>query len=120
MKDHIKVLGILWIICGGLSIFLAIFIFLLGFGVALFPSLTIQDAAVVRIIGIVVGSFCAFFGLPKIIGGIGLLYRKEWARILLIILSFFSLLNFPVGTALGIYTMIVLFNREIADFFKQP
>ena len=39
--------------------------------------------------------------LPGLIGGIGLLQFKPWARILAIILSALDLFNIPFGTALG-------------------
>jgi len=37
----------------------------------------------------------------------GLLQRKPWARTLALILAFLALLSFPLGTALGIYTIWV-------------
>jgi hypothetical protein len=40
--------------------------------------------------------------------GYSLLTRKPWARILAIVLGILALLKFPIGTALGIYTLWVL------------
>jgi hypothetical protein len=40
--------------------------------------------------------------------GISLLRRKPWGRVLGIVLAIFALFKFPVGTALGIYTLWVL------------
>ena len=40
--------------------------------------------------------------------GFGLLTRKPWARMVGIVIAILSLLKFPVGTALGIYTLWVL------------
>jgi hypothetical protein len=40
--------------------------------------------------------------------GWSLLNRKPWGRILAIVLAILALLRFPVGTALGIYTLWVL------------
>jgi hypothetical protein len=40
--------------------------------------------------------------------GFGLLRRKPWARMLGIVIGILSLLKFPIGTALGIYTLWVL------------
>ncbi len=48
-----------------------------------------------------------FFSIPSIIAGIGLLYKQKWALILALILGCFKLFSFPVGTALGIYTIWV-------------
>ena len=41
--------------------------------------------------------------------GYGLLQREPWARLLTLVLSFLALFNFPLGTALGIYSLWVLF-----------
>ena len=38
----------------------------------------------------------------------GLLQRRPWGRTMSIVLGIFSLLKFPVGTALGIYTLWVM------------
>ena len=46
----------------------------------------------------------ALLGLPGLLAGYGLLTRKPWARILAIVVGILSLLNFPVGTAIGLYT----------------
>jgi hypothetical protein len=43
-----------------------------------------------------------------ILAGVALLSRKPWARVLTIVLGVLSLLKFPFGTALGIYTLWVL------------
>ena len=43
-----------------------------------------------------------------IIAGWGLLDRQSWARMLVIVLAFLSLLHAPFGTAIGIYTLWVL------------
>ena len=40
--------------------------------------------------------------------GYSLLTRKPWGRTLAIIVSILSLLKFPIGTALGAYTLWVL------------
>ena len=56
----------------------------------------------------VLGGFLMLKGVVGIIAGWGLLDRQPWARILALILGFLSLLHFPLGTALGIYTLWVL------------
>jgi glucose uptake protein GlcU len=48
---------------------------------------------------------------------IGLLERREWARILTIILGVLHLLGFPIGTALGVYTLYVLLNDQTKPLF---
>jgi len=52
--------------------------------------------------------------IPSLIGGLGLLKLKSWARYLVLVLGFLNLPGIPVGTALGIYTIWVLLKDETA------
>jgi len=118
MKDHVKVIGILWIIYGVLFLGLALLALLVFFGVATIPNVEDIEPGLLRLIGIVVSAFLGLIALPQIIGGLGLLGYKEWARILMLVLSFISLPNVPFGTFLGAYTMVILFNRETIGLFR--
>ena len=55
-----------------------------------------------------------------IIGAIGVLKRKEWGRIIVLIVSFFNLTHIPLGTALGAYTIWALFNDDVIREFRKP
>jgi len=43
---------------------------------------------------------------------------RNWARILAIILSVLNLMNVPVGTALGVYTLYVMLDDETSALFS--
>jgi hypothetical protein len=118
MKDHVKVVGILWIVYGVFFLGLACVALLFFFGVATIPNVEDIEPGALRIIGIIVSSFLGIIALPQIIGGLGLLGYKEWARILMLVISFISLPNVPFGTFLGVYTMVILFNREAIRLFQ--
>jgi hypothetical protein len=49
----------------------------------------------------------------------GLHERAPWARILAIVAAFLSLFKFPVGTALGIWTLVVLLGYRNATLYDQ-
>jgi hypothetical protein len=49
----------------------------------------------------------------------GLHERAQWARIVAIIVAFLSLLKFPFGTALGIWTLVVLLGYRNATLYEQ-
>jgi len=51
--------------------------------------------------------------------GWGLLQRTEWGRILAIIVAFLSLLRFPLGTALGIWTLLMLLGYRNSTLYQQ-
>ena len=118
MKDHVKVIGILWIVFGVFCLGLACLALLFFFGVAQIPNVEDIEPGVLRFIGILASSFLGLIGLPQIIGGLGLIQRKEWARILMLVISFISLPHVPFGTALGVYTMIILFNPQTVKLFQ--
>lgn len=47
--------------------------------------------------------------------GYALLTRQPWGRVLAIVFGIFALIHFPLGTALGIYTLWVLAPRASGD-----
>jgi len=120
MERQINLIGILWIVMGGLSLILGFLGFLFFFGVSFIPDLGREAPFILRTVGTVAVFFFVLLGLPKIIAGIGLLKKKEWARILTLIVSFISLLNIPLGTALGIYSIIILLKEESIQYFNSP
>jgi hypothetical protein len=118
MKDHVKVIGILWIIIGAFCLCLGALALLVFFGVALIPNVEDMSPNTLRLIGVIAASLLGFIGLPQVIGGWGLIKHKEWARILMLVVSFLNLFHIPFGTALAIYSMIILFNPETVRLFQ--
>lgn len=58
-----------------------------------------------------------------LVAGYGLLTRRPWARVLGIVIGILSLLKFPLGTALGVYTLWVLAPAQSGaeyDAIAQP
>lgn len=74
---------------------------------------------VLSIIANVVISMVLILSIPGIIAGMGLYKRKDWARILTIIISIFNLLSFPFGTALGVYSIWALTQSETTAAFRN-
>ena len=117
MDNHINTVGALSI---GLSVFgilIGGFIFVLLAGIG-YISQDESAASILAVIGFFVGIFLLILSIPGIIGGIGLFKRKEWARILVLLTSAFHLLNFPIGTAIGGYSIWVLVNAETIRMFN--
>ena len=111
MEKHVKVVGWLWIANGVVSILM----FIIGLIIVNTFVPGAQDAQLVTI-----GGFCFF--IPGIIAdfliGYGLFNYKSWARILAIIFAIINLPLFPVGTAVGIYTLVIMFNEETKALFR--
>lgn len=54
-----------------------------------------------------------------VIAGWGLLTRSEWGRIVAIVAAFLSLLKFPLGTALGIWTLVTLLGCRNSTLYSH-
>jgi hypothetical protein len=67
---------------------------------------------------VLVAILLVIFSLPGIIGGIGVLRRKEWGRIMVLVISFFNLLNIPLGTVLGGYSIWAMMTSETVGLFR--
>jgi len=120
MEKHVNLIGILWIVSGALGILAALFIWGLLFGLSFIPRLGPDAPAILRWIGIGFGAFIALLAAPKIAAGIGMLQRREWGRVLTLIVSFLSLLEVPLGTALAIYSIVILMKDETIQLFREP
>jgi len=59
-----------------------------------------------------VAVFLGLFGVLHLVLAWGLFERQPWARVLGLVIGFLALLRFPLGTALGIYTLWVLLPEE--------
>jgi len=118
MDKHVNILGALWIVYGALGLFIAFLVFGVLFGVSFIEGVDNEASVILRSIGIGVGSFLTIISIPCIIGGIWLMKRKEWARILVLALAFLNLIDIPIGTALGIYSIVVLFREETIKLFR--
>ena len=124
MTTHVKVLGVLYIALSALGVAFALFL-ALAVGTAssiVGVSAEPQDAAValpiIGIAGTAAVVFLLVFSLPGLIAGIGLVKLQPWARIVGIVLSAINLINIPFGTALGIYGLWVLLNKETEQLFS--
>ena len=126
METHIRVLAILQIVYASLGLLIAVGLLMLFggtaaiVGIAASPSDSIVAVPILALIGTLTATFLAILSLPRLIAGIGLLKHRSWARILTIIVSIIGLLDFPVGTGLGIYGLWVLMTREGTALFESP
>ena len=125
MDTHVKVLGVLYIAFSALSLLVALFLMLALGSAAGIVGMTADagDAAVaipvLGLAGTAFGMALMVLALPGLVTGWGLLSFKPWARILGIVLSVLNLLNIPIGTALGIYGLWVLLNKDTERLFNS-
>ena len=117
MEKHITVIGILYIAFSALGILAAIIVFTAVVGGGLISGDS-EAMTITAIVGPTIAFFLILVSAPGIIGGIGLLKRRDWARILVLILGFLNLINIPFGTVLGVYTIWALLKDETVQHFS--
>ena len=124
METHVKVLAVLNIVLGAIGVFIGLGVFLFFGGLASIVHLDQDPDAAVAIpvlggIGALVLFVLLVLSVPAIIAGIGLLQFQPWARILTIVLSILHILNIPLGTAIGVYGLWILFSAEGTRLFER-
>ena len=107
MNEHRKILGIIYIIWGLFDLLLLTLAMI--FVTRWLPL--IDDGQEIMIISdilkMVFLTLIVFKSIPCIIGGAGLLNGKKWAEPLVLIIGCIALFFFPIGTAIGVYTIYV-------------
>jgi hypothetical protein len=124
MESHVKVLGWLNVMFGGLGVLLSFAV--LG-GIIAVSSLfgiggeeALLPIHIIAIVGGIITLFTLLLSLPALLLGYGLLNLRPWARILGLVMSGLSLFHIPIGTALALYSFWVLLKPETEALFRQP
>ena len=120
LRQHLRTLGILWIIAGALFLLPAFAAMFFGTTAAMF--FPFHDA-VAHSLGpfliFMAGSTLLVLGCGGICLGWALMDHRPWARIVAIVLGVLALFHPPIGTALGIYTLWVLLARNADVEYQQ-
>jgi hypothetical protein len=129
MQEHIKILGILNIVLGSLTAVAGLCVLLIfgGAGGLIAAAAHSADsdlpsnlaAPAVFLIGVAIAGFLLVLSLPAIVGGWGLLKFRPWSRVLMIVVSVFHLLHFPLGTALGVYGIWALMSEPARQLLQN-
>ena len=117
MEKHVTLVAVIYIAFGFLGIFLGV----ATLGVMIGAGIISHDPEALKIttiVGVAIASFLILTSIPEIIGGFGLLKRKTWARVLVLVLAVMDLVFIPIGTLIGIYALWVLLQEDTAKLFK--
>lgn len=122
MEKHVRILGWLYIGRAILYLFVAALIFVVASGASVLVGLAEGDFAAVAIgpiVALAVAAFMTLLAIPGLIGGMGLLNYRPWARTVIIVIAFFNLLDIPLGTGLAIYSLWVLLKHDSDYLFRE-
>lgn len=113
LERHLRTLGILWMIGSALLLLPAFALMMIGSLVHFSIPGTEQAARIVApFVLFVIGAIFALVSSCGIFVGWGLMKHHYWARIAGIVLGVMVLFHFPLGTALGVYTLWVLLSDD--------
>lgn len=118
MKNQVKTVGIFWIVYGGLGLLIGLCVFGFFLGLSFLPE-DPEGSVILRILALAGGGLIFIFSVPEVLAGYALLNHKEWGRILALVVSFLNVIWFPLGTALSVYSFIVLTNQETIALFQS-
>ena len=112
-QEHNKTLATLYFIYGAIHGLTLIGLLLLFFVVKIASPAAELISGLWLIVG-VIGFLILFLaiGLIPIVVGFGFLHRRGWVKPVGLALAVVSLINVPVGTALGIYTLKFFRSEE--------
>ncbi len=117
MESQVKTVGIFWIVYGGLGLLIGLCVFAFFLGMSFLPEDQV-GSAILRILALAGGGLIFILSVPEVMAGYALLKYKEWGRILALVVSFLNVIWFPLGTALGVYSFIILTNQETVSLFQ--
>jgi hypothetical protein len=119
MKKHVTVVGAIHIGFGILGLVGAVAVFFaLNFARG-FVENDETGVIVLRFLSFSLPLLIGFMSTLGLVGGVGLLAFKSWARYLVIVTSALGCLNIPIGTLKGVYSLWVLLQDETIKLFEQ-
>lgn len=113
MQEHLRTLGILWMILGGLTLLPAFFLIFLSSVIHMaIPFSNALARSLGPLVLMLMGGSLFLVGAAGVLVGWGLMHHDAWARVPAIIVGVLALFHPPVLTALGIYTLWVLLGQN--------
>ncbi len=120
MRDHVSIIGALFIVYGVCLLTLTLPLFL----VTALPgaSLLAAGEAVAMgtayvVVAFLMGALLEAFGLSCLFVGQGIRARAGWARSGGVLCGALALATIPLGTLLGLYAFVILLDEEVVAEF---
>jgi hypothetical protein len=118
MKKHVTVVGALHIGFGTLGLIGALVIFFaLRFAMGVVGNEEVPSV-VLGFLSVSLPLLVGGLSVLGVVGGIGVLAFKPWARILVMVISVIGCINIPIGTLAGVYSLWVLMQDETVKLFN--
>ena len=126
MKKHVDLVGLLFMLWGGMSLLLSVSLLSTGIaataiGAAVAPSAAggTLTAGIVAAVFFTLAALGLLFGATHLWVGSRLRRFREWARAFAIVLAVVDLICVPFGTGLGLYALWALLNERSKPLFEE-
>lgn len=126
MRKHVELVGLLFLLWGGMVMLVSFSLLSLGFAATAIGAGESQAATGGRLAaGLVAAGFFTLSAAGFLFGGVHLWIGsrlrvwREWARALAIVLAIVNLVVVPFGTALGAYSLWALLHRGSRPLFEH-
>ena len=122
VREHIRLVGILWMAYAAFHVVAGVVVMIIAN--VIFGNIHIHNGpspevtAWLRPLLMCIGWLILVKAAAGFIAGWGLLQREDWARTVALVMGFIALLNVPIGTGLGIYTLWVLLPSQSDEEYK--
>ena len=118
VKEHVRLLGILWLAYSAFHAIGAVVLVVLA-NTLFRHVITGGQTSWLHPFLTVIGGLVFLKAVAGFFAGWGLLEREPWGRMLALVMGFISLItNIPLGTALGVYTLWVLLPAQSDDEYR--
>jgi len=119
MKKHVTLVGSIQIGFSVLGLMAAVAVFVALSFANEFTGGDETGHMVVGFLAISLPILIGFISTVGLVGAIGLLVYKPWARYLVIVVSALGCVNIPIGTIKGVYAIWVLIQDETIELFRK-
>ncbi len=118
-KSNVTLVGALHIGFGTLTLLGAVVTFIiLRFSTGFIEGHDDIGLRVMQFITTFVPFTMLIFGGIDLLAGIAIFSYKQWARVLMLVISALNCLNIPIGTAKGVYSIWVMMQPEVMEMFE--
>jgi hypothetical protein len=121
MKKHVTMVGAIEIGIGVLGLIGAVgtfFALRFAMGMAGIEGDN-TGVTVIKFLSVSLPILIVFLATLSLVGGIGLLAYKPWARYLIMVVAALGCLFIPIGTLIGVYAIWVLLQDETLKLFEN-
>jgi ABC-type polysaccharide/polyol phosphate export permease len=120
--DHNKIIGILHLVYGALSVLMMIVMgaFFVGvFGLAMANEPNAPPPFFIGFMVVFMFIMYVVLAIPSFLAGYALLKRRKTAKVLGIIAAVVAAMSFPLGTGLCVYTLWFLFSEQGREIYEK-